>query len=187
MKISNPQELVGKEVVDAVGYTVGWIDKTWNSWNHEYPGYFFGIKPNENTRQTYFRGTSKLIPIYSDYIREVGERVTLNKTTDTLFHFWNKTIQCGPTTRCPTDRFVEMPVYDKNRSRVGTLTTWLETDGQFQTYGCFVDPFLCQTWSLPYNTLMPIPTQYITQVTDTVTLDKTLDELREYWKQHQQF
>jgi sporulation protein YlmC with PRC-barrel domain len=185
MKVSNPQELVGKEVYDTEGNAIGWIDKTWNSWNQEYPGYFFGIKPNENTRHTWFRGTYKLIPIYSDYIREVGERVTLNKTMNTLFRFWNKTVPCGPT-RCPTDQLVDMPVYDKHHSRIGTISTWVETDGTFQTYGCFVDPFLCQTWSLPYNTLMPIPTQYITQVTDAVTLDKSLDELRDYWKQQQQ-
>ena len=47
MKISNPRELVGKEVVDQNGKPVGWIDKTWSSWNQEYPGWFFGIKPNE--------------------------------------------------------------------------------------------------------------------------------------------
>ena len=37
MKIENPTELVGKEVVDTNGNTIGWIDKTWNSWNQEYP------------------------------------------------------------------------------------------------------------------------------------------------------
>ena len=186
MKITNPHEVVGKEVVDTNGKPVGWVDKTWNSWDQEFPGYFFGIKPNENTRFTFFRGTQKLIPIYSDYIREVKEHVTLNRTIDELSQFWNKTVHCGQTT-CPTDRMVDMPVFDKNHSKIGTLYTWVETEHAFQNYGCFVDPYLCQTWNLPYNTIMPIPTQYIYQVSDTVTIDKTLDELREYWKQQQKF
>ena len=186
MKVDNPHELVGKEVYDANGNTVGWVDKTWNSWNKDHPGYFFGIKINENTRCAYFRGTYKLIPIYSDYIRECGERITLNVTMEQLSRFWNKTVLCGPTIQ-PTDQLIESPVFDKNHSRIGTLYTWVESGGTLQNYGCFIDPYLCQTWNLPYNTLMPIPSQYIYQVSDTITLDKTLDELREYWKQHQQY
>ena len=84
MKVNNPHEVVGKEVFDANGKTIGTIDKTWNSWNQEYPGPFFGIKPNENTRDTWFRGTNKLIPIYSDYIREITEHISLSKTTEEL-------------------------------------------------------------------------------------------------------
>ena len=72
MKINNPQEFIGKEVCDANGNTVGTVDKWWNSWNMEYPGYFFGIRTTENTKDTWFRGTTKLIPIYSDYIQELG-------------------------------------------------------------------------------------------------------------------
>ena len=186
MKVSNPHELVGKEVFDTNGDTIGTIDKWWNSWNQEYPGYFFGIRPNENTRTTWFKGTCKLIPIYSDYILEVSEHITLNKTTDELGHFWNKTIQCGPTTR-PTDELVEMPVYDRNYSRVGTFCAWVESDGTYKNYGVFVDPYLCNTWKMPYDTIMPMPTDYITNVKDTINLDKTLDELKEYWKQHHKF
>ena len=183
MKVSKPHELVGKEVVDTNGNTIGWIDKTWNSWNKDYPGWFFGIKPNENTRNTCFRGTYKLYPIYSDYIREVGECVTLNKTMDELCRYWNKTVHCGETT-CPTDQLVEMSVYDKNYSRVGTFQSFVASDGPSYQYGVLLDPYLYETWNLPYNTLMPIPTNYITHVKDTVYLDKTLDELRAYWKQH---
>ena len=183
MKVNNPHELVGKEVFDADGSPFGWIDKTWNSWNQDFPGWFFGIKPNENTRDAYFRGTYKLYPIYSDYIRETGEHIILNKTIEDLQQYWTKTAPCGPTT-CPTDELVDMPVYDKNHSRVGTFFGWVETGGTFQSYGCLVDPYLCETLKIPYNTLMPVPTNYITGVKDTITLDKTLDELKEYWKQY---
>ena len=187
MKVYNPHDLVGKEVCDANGTPVGWIDKTWNSWDQNCPGYFFGIKPNPNARTCNFRGTYKLIPIYNDYIRDVGDRVTLNRTLNELSQFWNKTVPCGQIT-CPTDKLVEMPVFDKYNSRVGTLYPWIDTQGTFQTtYACFVDPYLCQKWNLPTNTLMPIPTQYLTQITDTVTLDKSLDELRQYWQQYQHF
>lgn len=187
MKITNPKELIGKEVVDINGNTIGWIDKTWNSWNEDYPGYFFGVKTNENVRDTWFRGTTKLIPIYSDYIKEVKDQVTLNKTMDNLCHFWNKTVPCGPTTY-PMEELVEMPVFDKSYSRVGTFCTWVETDGTIKNIGLWLDPYLCEYWSLPYNTTLPIETNHIMFVKDTITLDKTLDELKEYWhKKHHKF
>ena len=186
MKVQNPHELVGKEVVDQNGHTLGWIDKTWNSWNHDYPGWFFGIKANENSRNTWFRGSFKLFPIYSDFIRDVGDQVTLNKTMDELSRYWTKTVPCGNTT-CPTDQLVEMPVFDKNYSRVGTCFTFIGSEGSQIQYGCLLDPYLCETWNMPYNTLMPIPSTYISYVKDTVCLDKTLDELREYWKQQYNF
>ena len=186
MKINKPSELVGKEVLDANGNTIGWIDKTWNSWNQEYPGSFFGIKPNENTRNTWFRGTYKLFPIYGDYIREITDQVILNKTMDELCRFWNRTVQCGQTT-CPTDQLVEMSVYDKNYSRVGTFHSFVMSDGPSHQYGVLLDPYLSETLNIKQNTLMPVPTNYITYVKDTVHLDKTLDELREYWKQHFNF
>ena len=186
MKVNNPYELVGKEVFDTNGNTVGTIDKTWNSWNNEYPGCFFGIRTNENTRDTWFRGTNKLVPIYSDYIREIGEHITLNKTTEELGRFWSKTVHCGNKTY-PTDELIDRPIYDKNRSRVGTFFAWVESDGTYKNYGVFVDPYVCDTYKVPYNILMPKPTNYITDVKDTICLDKTLDELKEYWKQHHTF
>ena len=186
MRVDNPQTLVGKEVYDVNGNTVGTVDKYWRSWNAEYPGYFFGIRPNQSTRETWFRGTYKLFPIYSDYIKSWDEQVTLNKTTEQLGKFWNKSVPCGTTT-CPTDELIDKPIYDKNHSRVGTFYGWVESDGTFKNYGLFVDPYLCDTWKMPLNTIMPLPTNYVTQVTDTIWLDKTLDELREYWKQNYQF
>jgi hypothetical protein len=181
MRINNPKELVEKEVCDANGITIGTIDKCWNSWNSEYPGYFFGIRPTENTRDTWFRGTTKLIPIYSDYIKEYDEHVTLNKTTYELCRFWNKSIHYGITT-CTTEEMVDKTIYDKNYSRVGTIHGWVESDGTFKHYGCFVDPFLCDSWKMQYDTLMPVPPDFLYYVKDTITLDKTLDELKEYWK-----
>jgi sporulation protein YlmC with PRC-barrel domain len=186
MKINNPQEFIGKEVCDANGNAIGTIDKWWNSWNDDYPGFFFGIKPVENTRETWFRGSHKLIPIYSDYIKEWGEQVTLNKTTDQLSKFWNKIVPCGTTT-CPTDQLVDMPIYDKHYSKVGTFYGWVESDGTYKHYGCFVDPFICNTWNVPYNTIMPMPTDYINYVSDTIILNKTLDELKQYWQQYHKF
>jgi hypothetical protein len=103
-----------------------------------------------------------------------------------LGKFWSKTVPCGQTT-CPTDQLVDVPLYDKNHSRVGVFYGWVETDGTFKHYGCFVDPYICEHWKLPYNTLMPLDTKFIQFTHDTITLDKTLDELKEYWKQYYQF
>ena len=187
MKIEKPKKMVGKEVYDANGKTIGRIDKVWNSWPQKHTGYFFGIRPNQNARDTCFRGTYKLIPIYSDYIREVGNGcVTLNKTIDWLYHFWNRAVRCGYRI-CPTDELLDKPVYDKNYSRVGTFLASTESNASSRNYGVIIDPYLCETWKVPQNTLMPIPTNYITNVKDTFCLDKTLDELREYWKQHFNF
>jgi hypothetical protein len=183
MKIQNPHELVGKVVEDTQGNTIGQIDKTWKSWNDEHPGFFFGIRPQQNTRDTYFRGTTKLVPIYSDYIQNVTEKITLNKTMDQLARFWNKVVPCGTKT-CPTDSLMECPVYDKNHSRVGTFYAWVESEGTFRNYGCALDPYLCENWNIACNTLMPMPIDYIYDVTDTITLTKTLDELRTHWQQY---
>jgi len=186
MKINNPYDLVGKEVYDSNGNTIGRVDKYWKSWNDEYPGYFFGIRPNENTKDTWFRGTHKLVPIYSDYVKEFGDHITLNKTTEQLGRFWNKAVPCGSTT-CPTDQLVDKPIYDKNHSRVGTFFAWVESDGTYKNYGCMVDPFLTDSWNMPNNTMMPMPTNYIYDVKDTITLDKTLNELKDYWKHNYNF
>jgi hypothetical protein len=183
MKIQNPQELVGKVVRDTQGKDIGIIDKTWKSWNDESPGFFFGIRPHQNTRDYYFRGTSKLIPIYSDYIQYVEDQVTINRTMDQLSQFWNKVVPCGGK-NCPTDQLIERPIYDKNQSRIGTFSAWVETNGDYVHYGCFLDPYLYETWNIPQNTLMPMPTDYIYDVSDTITLTKTLDELRTYWQQY---
>ena len=185
MDIQNPKELVGKMVCDANGNTIGTIDKFWKSWNQQHPGYFFGIRPDENTRYTYFRGTTKLIPIYSSYIREWRDQVYLNKTTDDLSKFWNKTVHFGQNVTWPMDELVEKPVYDKNHCRVGTFFGWVEQDGTYKQYGLFPDPYLCETWNYPYNTLMPMPFEFMADVKDTIWLNKTLDEVRSYWQQYQ--
>jgi sporulation protein YlmC with PRC-barrel domain len=186
MKLDRPRELVGKEVFDTNGHVIGTIDKMWNSWNQEYPGPFFGIKPNEHARYRCFRGTYRLIPIHSGFIGEISEHVTLCKTMDDLCRSWNKTVQCGPTT-CPADELLDKPVYDKNYSRVGTFLASVDSDGPSKNYGILIDPYLFDIWKAPYNTLMPIPTNYINNIKETITLDKTLDELKEYWKQHFNF
>lgn len=186
MNISNPYDLVKKEVYDKNGNAIGIIDKVWNSWNQVYPGYFFGIRPNQNARNTCFRGTYRLIPIYCDHISEVSEHVTLYQTMDELYRYWNKTVRCGYTT-CPTDELLDKPVYDKNYSRIGTFLVSTDSDAPSSNYGVIIDPYLCETWKVPQNTLMPIPTNYITDVKDTIWLDKTLDELKEYWRQHFNF
>jgi sporulation protein YlmC with PRC-barrel domain len=186
MKIWNSNELIGKEVFDATGNAIGWVDKTWNSWNEDYPGYFFGIKMNDFARNTYFRGANKLFPVYNDYIRTVGTTVTLTKTMDDLTRYWNKTVPCGPTT-CPVEELIEMTVYDKFHSRVGTFTTWVESNGQINNLGILLDPYICETWHLPYNTTFPIEPTHITAAKNTITLDQALHELKEYWQKTRKY
>jgi hypothetical protein len=82
---------------------------------------------------------------------------------------------------------VDKTIYDKNYSRVGTIHGWVESDGTFKHYGCLVDPFLCDSWKMQYDTLMPVPPDFFHYIKDTITLDKTLDELKEYWKKFHKF
>ncbi|MCK5301112.1 MAG: hypothetical protein KAJ21_04340, partial [Thermoplasmatales archaeon] len=93
---------------------------------------------------------------------------------------------CGQTT-CTTDEITDKTVYDKNHSRVGTFYGWVESDGTFKNYGCFVDPYICDTWKVPHNIIMPMPIDSITNVKDTILLNKTLDELKQYWQKYHQF
>ena len=186
MKIWNSHELIGKEVFDAKGKPIGWVDKTWNSWNQDYPGYFFGIKMNDQTKKKYFRGVNKLFPVYNDLIQTVGNTVTLTKTMDELCMYWTKTIPCGQTT-CPVEELIEMPVFDKYHSRVGTFTTYVETNGQINNLGILLDPYICETWQLPYNTTFPVEPWHITTTKNTITLDQALQELKEYWQKTRKF
>ena len=186
MKIWNCNELIGKEVFDVNGNAIGWVDKTWRSWNDEYPGHFFGIKMNDYTRNTYFRGANKLIPVYNDYIRNVSNTVTLTKTIDDLCRYWNKTITCGPVA-CPIEELIEMPVYDKYHSRVGTFTTWVESNGQINNLGVLLDPYICETWNLSHNTTFPIEPTHINYVKNTITLNQALNELKDYWQQRRRY
>jgi hypothetical protein len=103
-----------------------------------------------------------------------------------LVKFWNKTVPCDQTT-CPTDQLVDVSIYDKNHSRVGVFYGWIETNGEFKHYGCFTDPYISENWKLPYNTMMPLLTNFIYYTKDTITLDKTLGDIKEYWKKYYQF
>ena len=125
-----------------------------------------------------------MIPIYNNFIEDVkGEHVTLNITLDDLYSSWNKTVKCGLITY-PTDELLEKPVYERNHSRIGTFFVVVERDGPSNHNGILVDPYLCDIWKTPFNKLMPIPTDYITNVKDTIYLNKSLDELKRYCKQH---
>ncbi len=183
MKIDKPYELLHKEVYDKNGYAIGLIDKIWDSWNIDYPGFFFGIRTNQVIRKRCFRGTFKLVPILERHIDNLSGHVTLCKTIDELYRFWNKTINCGLKT-CTTGDLLDKPVYDKNYSRVGIFFTSVESDGPSNHCGICVDPYLCDIWKTPPNRLMPIPTNYITDVQDVIIINKTIYELKKYWTEH---
>jgi len=180
MRITKPDELIGKEVYDYQGTAVGVFDKYWRSWNKQDSRWFFGIRPYENVRDAWFRGTTKLIPIYSDYIKEIGETVTLKKVMTDLSNEWRKAISFGQTS-WPTDDLMERGIYDKYGSRVGIFFAWAEENKKQAYYGCFVDPYLTEKWRYDYNTLMPLKTEYFYYVTDSITLNASIDDLKKYW------
>ena len=183
MKINKPLELFNKEVYDKNGAAIGFIDKIWKSWNQDNPGYFLGIRTNDNAKNRYFRGSNKLVPIHGEYIDYIREHIRLNITLDYLYHFWNKTFRCG-NALCSTNDLIEKTVYDKKQSRIGVFFTTLENPGPSSHFGIYIDPYLCESWNSLNNTLMPIPSNFITRIEDTITVDKTVEELKNYWKEH---
>jgi hypothetical protein len=183
MKISNPRELVGKQVFDCDGTLIGTIDKAWPSWDDSHLGWFFGIRLYENARDTWFRGTTKLVPIYNEYFKEIAANITLDKTLKQLAHLWNKAIPYDITT-WPMNDLMERSIYDKNHSRIGICFGWEEKNGTYTHYGCFLDPFLYHQLNLPYNILLPLPPNYIHYVKDTITLNKTWNDLKKFWTRY---
>jgi hypothetical protein len=79
---------------------------------------------------------------------------------------------------------LDKSVYDKNHSRVGFFYSLIGNSKKSRKYGILVDPYLRDIWKAPKNTLMPIPSSFIINITDTINLDKTLDELKIYWTKH---
>ena len=183
MRIAKPYGLLEKEVYDRDGKAIGIIDKVWNSWNELNPGPFFGVKLNQIVKSTYFRGTNKLITIYGNNISQIDNHVKISKSIDELYCNWNKIIHCGFSI-CTTDELLEKPVYDKNNSRLGTFFSSVENYGPSKHLGIYIDPYLSEKWKTPQNTLMPIPSNIISYVEETITLDKTIEDLKIYWKEH---
>lgn len=180
MRDIKPDELIGKEVYDYQGTAIGVFDKYWGSWKQKDNGYLFGIRPYENVRDAWFRGTNKLIPVYSTYIKEVTDTVTLKKAMNDLSHQWRQAISFGKIT-WPTDDLMEKGVYDKYGSRVGVFFSWYEDQKNTAYYGCFIDPYLAEQWKYTYNTVLPLKKDYFYSVTDSITLNISVDELKQYW------
>ncbi len=66
----------------------------------------------------------------------------------------------------------------------------LETHGfmlKINNFGVLLDPYICETGNLPHNTTYPIEPMHITNAKNTITLDQTLAELKEYWQRTRKF
>ncbi len=179
MQITRPEELIGKEVYDDQGSALGILDKYWKSWDRQQIEWFFGIRPYDNVRDAWFRGTTKLFPIHSSYIKDIGEVVTLKKGMDDLSHEWKKVVSFEHTS-WPTDDLMERGIYDRCGSRVGVFFAWTEHNNN-HSYGCFIDPYLSEKWHYALNVILPIKTEYFYDVTDSITLNTTIDELKKFW------
>jgi sporulation protein YlmC with PRC-barrel domain len=184
MKTMKPDELIGKEVYDYQGNAIGVFDRYWGSWKSKDNEYFFGIRPYESIRDAWFRGTNKLIPISSSYIKDVSDTVTLKKAMTELSHEWRRTITVGAIT-WPSDDLMEKGIYDKNGSRVGVFFSWSYDQKSTTSYGCFIDPYLAEQWKYDYNTILPLKKDYFYYVTDSITLNASVIELKKYWDGYQ--
>ena len=181
MQITKPCELVGKEIYDNQGTLMGRVDKCWSSWNDRKPGWFFGIRTYENVRDTYFRGTEKLIPIESSYIKEVKDVIYLDTVVDELSQYWKDVVNINGYS-WPIDWLMEQGIYDKKGSRIGSFFGWVKTKKNYQYYGCLIDPYLSEKENYGKQQLLPIKPAYLAYCSDSVRLNVTLDELKQYWK-----
>ncbi|MFO8077372.1 MAG: hypothetical protein R6U21_01835 [Thermoplasmatota archaeon] len=180
MQITKPFELVGKEIYDKQGLIIGRVDKYWSSWNKNNPGWFFGIRPYENVRDTWFRGTEKLIPIASSYIKDVGEVIYLDTIIDELSSYWKDVVNIKGYS-WPLDWLMEQGIYDKTGSRIGTLFGWVKSENAYQYYGCLIDPYLSEVKKYAAQSVFPIKPGFIDHFSDSVRLNVSLDELKKYW------
>lgn len=182
MQISNPRDIIGKEVFDDQGAAVGTLDKYWRSWNKQDIGWFFGIRPYENVRDKWLRGTTKLFPINSSYIAKIGDTITLKKGMQDLSQEWKQMV-CFKQTSWPTDYLMEMGVYDKCGSRVGNFLTWVKFNGKYE-YGCLIDPYLSEKWHYDYKLILPLKVEFLNYIRDSIRLTASLDDLKNYWDNH---
>jgi hypothetical protein len=58
----------------------------------------------------------------------------------------------------------------------------VEYNGQINTFGVLLDPYICETWQLPHNTTFPVEPMHICNAKNTICLDQALHELKEYWQ-----
>ncbi len=179
MQIVKPDELIGKEVYDDQGTAVGVLDKYWTSWNQQEIGWFFGIRSYENVRDAWFRGTMKLFPIHSGYIKKIGETVTLKRRMDELSQEWKRVISFKQTS-WPTDYLMERGIYDKEGSRVGIFFAWAKYNNTYQ-YGCFIDPYLLEKWHYAFNIILPLKVDYFYHIANSITLNTTIEDLKKVW------
>lgn len=168
---------IGKQVYDSNGILIGVVDKVWKRWNKNKKS--LGVKIHENIRDTMFRGTTKLIPIPEEILQKNTEVITLNKTVDYLSKLWIQTVIHNLASN---DEMIEKVVYDKNLSRIGVISSWIESKGELKQYECILDPYICDKYNLSYNILYPIPLEYLNYMRDTIMLNKTFNQLKKLWK-----
>lgn len=181
MKITKPIELIGKEIYDKQGKIIGQVDKYWSSWNKTNPGWFFGIRAYENVRDTWFRGTEKLIPIASSHIKEVGDVIYLDTVIDELSRYWKDVVNIKGYS-WPLDWMMEKGIYDKAGSRIGTMVGWVKSKKAYEYYGCLIDPYLSEKEKYTTQSVFPIKPGFIDHFSDSVRLNVTFDELKQFWK-----
>lgn len=181
MNSAKPFNLVGKEIYDGKGTIIGRVDKYWSSWNKKNPGFFLGIRPYENVRDTWFRGTEKLIPITSSYIQKVDGVIYLDTIIDELSKYWKGVVTIKGYS-WPLDWLMEQGIYDKKGSRIGTLFGWVKNKKTYQYYGCLIDPYLSEKEKYGAQSVLPIKPDFIDHFSDSVRLNVSLDELKQYWK-----
>jgi len=179
MEIRNPEEIKGKIVYDRNNNKLGTVEEAWHGWKN-FTG-FFTVRPDSTVRGDYFHGSDKPLPLHNNHISNITENITLNKTIEELSRFWNLEIRCGPRTCRPWD-VMDKPVCDRNGTKLGVLCTCVEEAGRCSAFGMRPDPSITTELGISTTALLPVEPSYVSNVTDTITLNKTRDELIDYWR-----
>ncbi len=171
-------DLIGREVYDPTGVLIGVVDKIWKIKDGSE---CIGVRGYENIRDTWFRGTTKLIPITLDKIKDAGDSIIVKDRLEELSKKWRRVAPCGET-NWPIDDLIERVICDKDNRRIGILLGWLEDKNGLKQYSCLLDPFICEEFDLPFDTLHPIPIKSLQLIRDTIKLNETLDNLINTWR-----
>jgi len=181
MENLEPEGVKGKIVYDRNNVEIGAVDQYWIGW--EEIGYVFGVKLKPKIATKYVKSSTKLMPVHYEDIANVAENVNLNKTIDELSAFWNQNVIAGENTY-PAIEFWQKPVCDSENTKIGTIYASVRTTPKMlKLFGLCLEPEISEKYAKGTTNLMPINTEHILRMEETVFLNKTVAEISRYWRE----
>jgi len=124
------------------------------------------------------------LPLSTDYIEFGKDSVRLSQTIEELNKQFCNKVTVNKKQFSPND-FVERPVIDKARTRIGTVKDFRTTtnNGEFPTLLIELEPNIKNTLSLERTDSIRVRTDHIEDVGTEVRLSKDVNELSKEWNE----